>query len=71
MKPDRNLAEGLELFPVSIIALGAPAAPVERLIGVQSAVARCVGWLANLRLPRLRLAPHAAQRLRRANQGEL
>lgn len=71
MKTDRNPAEGLDLFPVSIIALGVPATPVERLIGVQSAVARCVGWLANLRLPRLRLTPHAAQRIHPANQGEL
>ena len=71
MKPDRNLAEGLELFPVSIIALGVPAAPVERLIGVQSAIARCVEWLANLRLPRLRLAPPAAPRLHPMNQGKL
>jgi len=63
MQTDRNFAEGLELFPVSIIALGTPAAPVERLIAVQSAVARLVGWLADLRLPRLRLAPplHSAE----------
>jgi hypothetical protein len=71
MQTDKNIADGLDLFPVSIIAFGAPAAPVERLIGIQAAVARCVGWLANLRLPRLRLAPHAAPRLHPTNRGEL
>ena len=63
MKPDHDLADRLGLMPVSIIAFGAPAQPVERMMAVQSAVARLVGWLADLRLPRLRLAPplHSAE----------
>lgn len=63
MKPDNDLADRLDLMPVSIIALGAPAQPVERMMAVQSAVARLVGWLADLRLPRLRVAPplHSAE----------
>ena len=35
-------------------------APVERLMGVQSAIARAVGWLANLRVPRLHLTAPAS-----------
>jgi hypothetical protein len=66
MKPNNDLADRLGLVPVSIIALGAPAQPVERLMAVQSAVARLVGWLADLRLPRLRVAPP----LRSAEQGD-
>ncbi|MBA4100320.1 MAG: hypothetical protein C0484_26545 [Rhodospirillum sp.] len=66
MKPDNDLADRLGLVPVSIIALGAPAQPVERLMAVQSAIARLVGWLADLRLPRLRFAPP----LRSAEQGD-
>ena len=63
MKPESDLADRLGLMPVSIIALGAPAQPVERLMVIQSATARLVGWLADLRLPRLRLAPplHSAE----------
>lgn len=57
MKTDRNPVDGLGLFPVSIVALGVPAAPVERLMALQSALARLVGWFAGLRLPRLRFAP--------------
>ena len=63
MKPDHALADWLGLTPVSIIAFGAPTQPVDRMMAVQSAVARLVGWLAALRLPRLRLAPppHSAE----------
>ena len=63
MKPANNLADRLGLVPVSIIALGAPTQPVDRMMAVQSAVARLVGWFADLRLPRLRLAPtlHSAE----------
>jgi hypothetical protein len=57
MKPDNDLANEFGLMPVSIIALGAPTQPVERLMAVQSAIARLVGWLADLRLPRLRFTP--------------
>jgi hypothetical protein len=60
MEPDKNVAEALSLFPVTIIAFGAPAAPVERLIGLQSAVAKAVDWLTQIRLPRLRSASPAA-----------
>lgn len=59
--------EGLSLMPVSIIALGVPAAPVERLIWLQSAIARSVDWLASLRLPRFR---PAAFRFHPTRQGE-
>lgn len=63
MTDHRNSADGFGLIPVSIIAHGAPAQPVERLMALQSAIARLVGWLADLRLPRLRLAPplHSAE----------
>ena len=67
MKPNHDLADRLGLVPVSIIALGAPTQPVERMMAVQSAVARLVGWLADLRLPRLRLAPPP---LHSAKQGD-
>lgn len=66
MQTDKNIANGLDLFPVSIIAFGAPAQPVERLMAVQSAIARLAGWLADLRLPRLRVA----QPLQSAEQGD-
>jgi hypothetical protein len=66
MQTDKNIADGLDLFPVSIIAFGAPAQPVERLMAVQSAVARLVGWLVDLRPPRLRVAPP----LQSAEQGD-
>ena len=59
MNNDRIETNGLGLIPVSIVALGAPAQPVERLMALQSAIARLVGWLADLRLPRVRLAPTA------------
>jgi hypothetical protein len=70
MPTDRNFAEGLSLIPVSTVALGTPDAPVERLIGLQSAIARCVGWLADPRLPRLPM-PFAASRLYPTHQGDL
>lgn len=70
MQTDKNIADGLDLFPVSIIAFGAPAQPVERLMAVQSAVARLVGWLADLHLPRLHLALPASAR-QTTSQGDL
>jgi hypothetical protein len=48
---------GLSLIPAAIVAVGPSEQPVERLVGLQSAVARIVGWLCDLRLPRLRPAP--------------
>ena len=51
MQSDRNFADGLSFIPVSIIAHGSPQAPVERLMGLQSAIGRGVDWLASLRLP--------------------
>jgi hypothetical protein len=59
---------GLSLIPVSIIAVGPAGQPVERLIGLQSAIAHAVDWLCGLRLPRLRLGlPHP----RPTHQGDL
>jgi hypothetical protein len=45
------LPDWAALNPVSIVALGAPAQPVERLIGLQSAVYRLIVMLG--RRPRL------------------
>ena len=53
----RNKDNGLSLIPAAIVAVGPAEQPVERLIGLQSAIARAVGWLCDLRLPRLRTAP--------------
>jgi hypothetical protein len=50
---DRQPADGLGLVPVTIVALGPSARPVERLIGLQAAVGRFMGWIASLRLPRV------------------
>ena len=56
MSPKTN-DNGLSLIPVTIIAVGPAEQPVERLIGLQSAIARAVDWLCDLRLPRLGNAP--------------
>jgi hypothetical protein len=37
-----GLPAGLALFPVSVVALGTPDRPVERLMGLQSAIAKGV-----------------------------
>ena len=55
--PSKNDTAGLGLIPVTIVAVGASEQPVERLIGLQSAIARAVDWLCDLRLPRFRPAP--------------
>ena len=65
MPPESN---GLSLIPAAIIAVGPAERPVERLIGLQSATARAVGWLFSLRLPRLRNVP---LRLQPTRQGDL
>ena len=49
---DRNPVDGLGLIPVTIVALGHPARPVERLIGLQAATGRFMAWIAGLRTPR-------------------
>lgn len=49
---DHNPADGLGLVPVTIVALGHPARPVERLIGLQVAVGHFIAWIAGLRPPR-------------------
>jgi len=56
MSPKTN-DNGLGLIPVAIVAFGPAEQPVERLIGLQSAIARAVDWLCDLRLPRLGNAP--------------
>ena len=61
-------SENLGLIPAVIVAVGPAEQPVERLIGLQSAIARAVGWLFGLRLPRLRSTPLGLQPTR---QGDL
>ena len=56
----RNNDNGLSLIPAVIVAVGPAEQPVERLIGLQSAIARAVDWLARIRLPRIRSATRAA-----------
>ena len=46
------------LIPHGIVALGTPTPPVERLIGVQSAVYRLIVWLGSPRASRRPLRPH-------------
>lgn len=48
-------ADWLSRSHVAIVALGCPTAPDDRLIGLQSAVARFIGLLARCRMPRFRL----------------
>jgi hypothetical protein len=64
----KNNAAGLGLIPVTIVAVGPSDQPVERLIGLQSAIARAVDWLCDLRLPRLR---NTSLHLRPTRQGDL
>ena len=71
MQSNRNLDNGLSLFPVSIVALGAPEAPVERLMGVQSAISKGVELLATLRLPLPRFTRPAWLRFHPTSQGDL
>jgi len=53
---DRNQTGGTPdwagLIPVSIIALGAPSHPTERMMGAQSSVYRLIVALENIRLPK-------------------
>lgn len=56
MPPISN-ADGLGLMPATIVALGASGQPVERLIGLQSAIACAIGWLFAARLPRFGSRP--------------
>ena len=55
-----HAADALALFPVSIVALGVPAEPAERLIGLQSGIARFVDLLTSFRTPHFR-QPRPAQ----------
>jgi hypothetical protein len=71
MQSNRNLDNGLSLFPVSIVALGTPEAPVERLMGVQSAISKGVELLAALRLPLPRFTRPAWLRFHPTSQGNL
>jgi hypothetical protein len=43
----------MDLSPFVIVALGQPARPVERLIGLQAAIGRFIAWVAGLRLVRI------------------
>ena len=71
MESDKNFDDGRGLIPVSIIAFGPSTAPVERLMGLQSAVAKAIGWIVDLRLPRLRLPRAFALHLLPTRQGDL
>jgi hypothetical protein len=51
----RDMPAAAALFPVSVVAVGAPAEPVERLIALQSATARAVQALTEIRQIKLRL----------------
>jgi hypothetical protein len=53
------------LLPVSVVALGAPAEPVERLISLQAGFSKFVHMLTSLRRPR-RSPPLCAATARRA-----
>ena len=64
----KNNDAGLSLIPVTIVAVGPSEQPVERLIGLQSFIARTVDWLCALRLPRLRPTP---LQLHPTRQGDL
>ena len=57
-------AAGLDLFPISIVALGCATGPAPRLLGLQSAVARTVAVLAAVHVSNLRLPRPAWLRLR-------
>ena len=49
-----SVATGLDLLPISIIALGSPAQPVERLMWLQSATAKAVDLVTSFRFSALR-----------------
>jgi hypothetical protein len=55
--PDSNFGATslIALLPVSVIAPGAPAHPVERLMGLQGGFSRLVVLLTSFRWPRPRL----------------
>jgi hypothetical protein len=63
-RQDPAEATGLDLFPATIIACGAPREPAPRLLALQSAVAKAVGILALCRPSRLHLSRPAWLRLR-------
>lgn len=71
MQSDKNPADGLSLFPVTIIALGTPTAPVERLIGLQSAVSKGVDLILNLQLCLPRFTRPTWLRFHTTSQGDL
>jgi len=59
--------QGLDLFPTTIIALGCPTAPTERLMNLQSGVAKLIEFLTTFRpsRPRLLSRRHAVRPLAR------
>ena len=60
----QDAAAGLDLFPISVVTFGSPAGSDQRLMAVQSAVAKCVAMLAALRLSSLHLPRPSWLRLR-------
>lgn len=53
--------DGLSLLPITVIALGCPKPQGERLMSLQSAVARLIALICNIHLP-LRRGPAALSR---------
>lgn len=60
----KQIAEGLDLFPISIVAIGCSTGPTARLMALQSAVAKAVAVLAAIHFPRVLLLRSAWLRLR-------
>jgi hypothetical protein len=62
---ERRAAErALDLHPAAVIATGTGTEPAERLIGLQSAVGKFVGWLAGAGHLRFRLPAVGVLRFR-------
>jgi hypothetical protein len=65
VNPPTSAADWVALLPVSVVALGTPAQPVEKLLSVQSAIIRAVNAItyAAARLHRMRSLTAAPTRL--------
>lgn len=60
-----DLADRLALLPSAFVTVGSPTRPVERLIGLQSALAKLPDLVTGLSALRWRMRPRSTQRLRR------
>jgi hypothetical protein len=65
VNPPTSVAHWAALLPVSVVALGTPAEPVEELLSVQSAITRAVNAITHVaaRLHRMRNLTAAPTRL--------